>query len=93
MCTSAYAAFPPFSSHPCRSGVGRFPSSPSVATISEGIARNGKYPPGTGRIVNNYLIINYTAGVDPGNLQTISNVLNFRPQQLFYQWLVIDLCR
>ena len=36
---------------------GRFQSSPSLATISECSARNGRKPLVSGRLVNNYLII------------------------------------
>ena len=47
----------PFQEITHMSAFGRFQSSPAVTTISQRRARNGKYPPVPGRLVNNYLII------------------------------------
>jgi len=48
---SDYAALLPFAGWPGMATVGRLQSSPTMATISEKIARNGKFPPVTGRLV------------------------------------------
>ena len=47
-----------------RTFYGRLQSSPSMTTICEVSARNGKHQTGTGRLENNYPIIHYQAEAD-----------------------------
>ena len=48
-----------------RASSGRLQSSRTMATISEKIARNGKFPPVTGRLVAANIINDLTTGTDP----------------------------
>ena len=72
------AALATFTGIPGMSHSGRLQSSPTVETINERRARNGKYPTAPGRLVAAYIINGLTTGTDPKRKYSILDWMSER---------------